>query len=242
MSMVLNYQLSVFGSFKITPKPETITELMPKMNLHPDIMLLPNVVTGQQIEIPTNNITITSNLNFVSTKQQYVVSITDERIDVNYNRVNDEEINIEQFYSFAISILTVLLDFTGTKATRLAVNIQYVYNFSSFPLMHDFGKKVIKEVPYYSDKELSEWSIRLNSESEIKIGEYDEMVNVITDVNSAQDITGKKPAVLFHIDINTSPKNSTSRFDSVSLKSFVDNALERASEIYTGVEGLLRDE
>lgn len=51
MSVALNYQLSVFGKFTITPTPDIIVALMNKINTETKEIFLPNIINSQQIEI-----------------------------------------------------------------------------------------------------------------------------------------------------------------------------------------------
>ena len=86
MATVINYQLSMFGKFSISPTPETISTLMPKINERTKQVFLPNLISSQQIEIPSNRVTAISNLGFVTQDQKYNISILNERIDVTYNK------------------------------------------------------------------------------------------------------------------------------------------------------------
>ena len=44
MATVINYQLSMFGKFSISPTPETISTLMPKINERTKQVFLPNYI------------------------------------------------------------------------------------------------------------------------------------------------------------------------------------------------------
>lgn len=239
MSVALNYQLSVFGKFTIAPLPDVITTLMNKINEETQETFLPNIINNQQIEIPSNRITTTANLGFVTQNQQYSIAILNNRIDVNYNKTDELDVDIETFYAFSVKVLVAIMDYCAIASNRLAINIQRVCEFDSFEKLYSCGKRLVNSAAYYNDKEFTEWSIRINSQVNIELDERQEVLNVITDISSGQDITGQKAACLFHIDINTIPQNQSMRFRKDSLPSFVQNAKAIATVLMGDVERLI---
>ena len=239
ISVALNYQLSVFGKFTITPTPDIIVALMNKINTETKEIFLPNIINSQQIEIMSNKITTIASLGFVTQNQRYSIAILNDRIDVNYNKADDSNIDIETFYDFSVKVLSAVMDYFGIASNRLAINIQQVCEFGSFEDLRMCGKKLVVAAAYYNDKEFSEWSMRTNSQVNIPLGEQQEVVNVITDISSGQDMTGQKAACLFHIDINTAPQNQSMRFNKDSLLSFVQSAETIAVKLIGDVERLV---
>lgn len=239
MSVALNYQLSVFGKFTIAPLPDVITDLMNKINAETQETFLPNIINNQQIEIPSNRITTTANLGFVTQNQQYSIAILNNRIDVNYNKTDNLDVDIETFYAFSVKVLVAIMDYCAIASNRLAINIQRVCEFDSFEKLYSCGKRLVNSAAYYDDKEFTEWSMRINSQVNIELDERQEVLNVITDISSGQDITGQKAACLFHIDINTIPQNQSMRFRKDSLPSFVQNAKAIATVLMGDVERLV---
>lgn len=243
MSTTIHYQLSMFGKYNIAPTPETITNLMSRINTDANRVFVPNIINAQQIEIPTNRITSISNLAFFTQNQQYSITILNERIDINYNKIDSlDEVEFNEFYSFALTILSEIADYSGVKSNRLAMNVQQVCELNSFEQQRDKGKKYVKCVDYYHNKDLAEWSMRTNSQVKIDISNVEEKLNVITEISSAQDISGQKAAVIFHIDINTIPQRNDIRFDKDSLVSFVEKTGPIAKEIIEDVEELIANE
>ena len=242
MSVTLNYQLSIFGKFTIAPLPDVITALMNKINTETQETFLPNIINSQQIEIPSKKITTVANLGFVTQDQQYSIAILNDRIDINYNKVNDSDVDIEMFYAFSVKALVVIMDYFGIASNRLAINIQRICEFDSFEKLQLCGKNLVASAAYYNDKEFAEWSTRINSKVNINLDEHQEMLNVITDISSGQDITGQKAVCLFHIDINTAPQNQSMRFRKDSLPSFVQNAKDIAIRLIGDVERLIMDD
>lgn len=242
MSVALNYQLSVFGRFAIAPLPDVITALMNKINVETQETFLPNIINSQQIEIPSNRIMTTANLGFVTQNQQYTIAILNNRIDVNYNKTGDSDVDIETFYAFSVKALVAIMDYFGIVSNRLAINIQLVCEFDSIKKMRLCGKKLVTSAAYYDDKEFAEWSMRTNSQVDIELDERQEVLNVITDISSGQDITGQKAACLFHIDINTAPQNQSMRFRKDSLPPFILSAKTIAINLIGDVERLIIDD
>ena len=242
MSVALNYQLSVFGKFTIAPRPEIITDLMNKINAETQEIFLPNIINSQQIEISSNRITTIANLGFVTQNQQYSIAILNNRIDINYNKTDDSDVDVETFYAFSVKALVAIIDYFEIVANRLAINIQQVCEFDSFEKMHSCGKKLVASAAYYDDKAFAEWSMRTNSQVSIELDERQEMLNVITDISSGQDVTGQKAACLFHIDINTAPQNQSMRFRKDSLLPFVQNAKAIAIKLIGDVERLIMND
>lgn len=242
MSVALNYQLSVFGKFSIAPLPDVITDLMNKINTETNEIFLPNIINNQQIEIPSNRITINANLGFVTQNQQYNIAILNDRIDVNYNKVDQSNVDLLTFCAFSVKILVAIMDYFKIYSNRLAINIQRVCDFDNFEQLQLCGKKLVRSAAYYMDKEFAEWSMRTNSQVNIELDKHQEVLNVITDISSGQDITGQKAACLFHIDINTSPQNQSMRFGKDSLPAFIENTKDIAIGLINDVERLVIDD
>lgn len=238
MSKAINYQLSIFGKFSIIPTPDTVASLMTKINQTTQKTMLPNMITSQQIEIPSNRISAISNLGFITQDQMYSIAILNDRIDVTYNRVDEKGVSQEDFYAFAVNVLSVIIDNSNIVANRLAANIQFICAMSDFNVMYAKGKELLKNAAYYDNKDYSEWSLRTNALDSINIIGSDEGINVITDISSAQDPTGKA-LIAFHIDINTFPQNTNSRFGKDALEPFVSSIIPIASNIAADMERLI---
>lgn len=239
MSIALNYQLSAFGKFAIVPVPNLITALMEKINAETDETFLPNIINSQQIEISSKKIINVANLGFVSQNQKYSIAILNDRIDVNYNKVDDTDVDMEMFYGFSVNVLSAIMGHCEVLSNRLAINIQRACEFDGFEKLRTCGKKLVVSAAYYDDKELAEWSMRTNSQVTILLDERQEELNVITDISSGQDITGQKAVCLFHIDINTVPQKQSMRFTKDSLSMFVLNTKTIAQKLTSDIERLI---
>lgn len=239
MSVALNYQLSIFGKYTISPTPEIVTSLMTDINKATAELFLPSIINTQQIEIPSNRISTISNLAYTTQDQKFSIAIMNERIDVNYNRVVSTEIAMNDYFDLAEKALNAIMGNSNLMSNRLAINIQMLSELQHIDQFNALGNALIKSANYYNDKSLFEWSTRVNSKSTIRIAEKEEGINTITNISTAQSIQGQKPGLLYHIDINTLPQNEGMRFDKSSLRSFIDNVTPIATQIINDVERLI---
>lgn len=239
MATVLNYQLTIFGTYSIEPSPDTITLLMNAINKATGELFLPNLISGQQVEIPSNRITTISNLGYVTQNQKYNISILNERIDINYHRVDNSDLGISDFYQFAVKALSAIMQECSLKSNRLAANIQVLANAIHEPLIPDLGKKLVASAEYYDDKPFVEWSTRINSISFVQIDNIEEKLNTILSINTAVENPSQRQALLYHLDINTVPQNTTLRFCNTSLAEFTTNVTPIIEKILIDVERLI---
>lgn len=241
MSVALNYQLSIFGKYSIVPSPEIVKELMTEINNATKEAFLPSIISTQQVEVSSNQIKSLSNLGFITADQKFNISILNERIDVNYNRNTDIDVEIDLFYDIAVKALVAIMDHFKLNAYRLAANFQMVCELPDFDKLRTLGNQFVTTAKYYDDKMLCEWSNRVNSQVQVEIADQPEGLNVITEISSAQSVQGK-PAILYHIDINTLPQNQNMRFSSTCIDHFVDKATPIAKGIVADVERLIVNE
>lgn len=238
VAVMINYQLSIFGTYNIVPTPENVTLLMNAVNQATGEMFLPNLISGQQVEIPTNRITTISNLGYVTQNQKYNIAILNDRIDISFNRIDDTELTIVDFYNLAVKALSAIMENSHLQARRLAANIQAVGNTLSEEQIANMGKRVITSAAYYSEKPLVEWSTRINSESSIQISGTDEKLNTILSISTAKSAPTQSTALIYHLDINTLPLLTELRFDAASLNDFVTGVTPIVDVILDDVERL----
>lgn len=242
MPIALNYQFSIFGNYSIIPTPEIVTELMNRINASTSEAFLPNIINAQQIEVSSNQIKSISNLGFITQNHKFSISLLNNRIDINYNRNNDDASpSIDEFFSLGTKCLNEIINYFNLSSYRLAANFQLVFELSNFERLQILGKKFITTAGYYNEKTFCEWSNRVNSQTEINILGTTEGINVITDISSATSVQGE-PAILYHIDINTLPQNQSMRFASPAIEEFSEAVIPTAKEIIADVERLIGNE
>lgn len=241
MSTGLNYQLSIFGDYEIKPTPENMTEIMSIVNQETDMIFLPSLITGQRCDSPGGLIRTTSNLGLVTQDQRYNIAILDDRIDINYNKQNSnlKDPDVDDFYNIASKIIVAIMNNRHVRARRLASNLQMLIDTLSEDAIWELGKKMVSRPDFAKEKPTLEWSCRLNVSTDIPILEKQEDLNVIVDINSARAIADQKLVLLYHIDINTFPKNTDLRFNEGAIPQFTDGATPLAKQIINDIERMV---
>lgn len=239
MGILLNVQLSVFGNYHIDTKPDNITTLMEKLNQLGRFEFLPNVVNGQNIDLLGGKVNIVSNLSFITATRQCQIMCMDERIDCTINYNADTQETIDSALDFTNSVLNVIMDTFPILGNRLAINV----NKLGEPYEGDIkstriGEVLVSNLPYYQDKELVEWSSRSNTQMPVSIGEKEEVLNVISELNIATNNQTQEKTMLCHIDFNTVPQNTGFRFNNEHLTEFVVLGKEIISQLIGQFEGL----
>lgn len=241
MSIGLNYQLSIFGDYNIEPTPQKMTEIMNTVNETGDMIFLPSLITGQRIDSPNGLVQTTSNLGWVTQDQMYNIAILDDRIDINYNKQNNNltDSDIDEFYKMASKLMVALMSNLDVKARRLAVNLQMLIDTLTEDAILKLSEKMIACPIFAKEKPKLEWSYRLNVMGDISIQGKQEELNIITDINTARAIADQKLVLLYHIDINTFPKKTDLRFTKDAIAEFVGGTLPMAKQVLTDVEGMV---
>lgn len=239
MSSILSAQLSVFGNFDVRPTPDKTVKIMSAINVATSEVFLPNIITSQQVEIPANRITSISNLGYVTQNQQYNIAILNERIDFNYRRIDESELDLQTFFLLAHKALSCIIEEESIVANRLAINIQYIAANIPSETMCKIGQSLISFPEAYTNMPLLEWSSRVNSQSNIVVLGKMEMLNTILDISTAVSVQTQEPALLYHLDINTFPQNNKPRFTSEALPDYISGVLPIANTISAQVERLI---
>ncbi len=244
MSFVLNAQLSVFCNVRIEPDPENITALLTEINKLGQYVLLPNLITGQNIDLAAKQVKNITNLAFVTTDQSCQIVCMDNRIDVTINSNPDNpELSLEESVEYANRVLKIIMDKYSIMGNRLALNTSILSNncsdsFEDLRIM----QKMYVPMDYYKGKEVAEWATRINSRILINIGPTTENLNVITDLNAVEDTAGGNKRILCHADINTLAENTGYRFNWEKLSDFSAEVLKIAHSIKISFEGLESDD
>lgn len=223
MGILLNIQLSVFGNYNIEATATNISNLMQKINKLGKFEYLPNIVTGQNIDLIAGKINTTSNLSFITASQLSQIICMDNRIDCLINFNSDYQDTIDDSLQFCQDVLAIIMDNFPILGNRLAVNINELSNSFSPKLFESkLGQSVITVLDFYDDKTLDEWSTRANNRFPIKISGKLETLNVITELTLVQNNqNNNEKRILCHLDINTISENQGFRFRIDDLSSFI---------------------
>lgn len=237
MGMLLNVQVSIFSNYHIEASPANISYLMQKINDLGEYVFLPNIVTGQNIDLVAGKVNTTSNLSFITSDKQGQILCMDDRIDCILNFNADKHGDLEKSIGFCESIIVMLMTEFSITANRLAVNINNVSNTFSAKLIETcFGTNFVSTLDYYKGKVLSEWSTRYNTHVEVEVGEKTETINVITELSEVNRVDLNEKVLLCHLDINTIPENNGYRFTKVDITDFVSETKKIIKHITSNFE------
>lgn len=239
MGIILNIQLSAFINHRIEPNANNISNLMNELNLLKLKEFLPNITTGQTIDLVKGRIDTISNLAFVTADKSGQIICQDERIDCIFNFNQDDKCDFESELQKLEKILLLIMSEYKIVSNRFALNI----NLLSEPYFGElqntiFGKSVVSSLKFYDNREFKEWSMRENSWYPITISNEEDTLNVITELSMVTNDQQNEKRILCHMDINTIPENSGYRFNTDSLNDFVIETGVIAKEIKANFEEL----
>lgn len=239
MGIILNIQLTAFINYRIEPNANNISNLMNKLNSLKIKEFLPNITTGQTIDLIKGKINTISNLTFVTSDNDAQIICQDERIDCIFNFNQDDRCNFESELQKLKTILLLIMTEYKIISNRFALNINLLSESYWEELQNTkFGQNVVSPLSFYNNKEVKEWSMRENSWHPIVISNEEDTLNVITELSMVTNDQQTEKRILCHMDINTIPGNSGYRFNKDSLNEFVKETSSIAEEIKTNFEGL----
>ncbi len=241
MGVVLNFQLTAFSNNKIEPNAKNISMLMEKINSLNIKEFLPNVTTGQRIDMVKGKMESISNLGFITADQSGQIMCQDGRIDCFFNFTPDTQGDFEQNIKNIKLIFKQLLKENQVIANRLAFNVNLLSDSYVGDLRNKgFGYNMESTLDFYKGKELKEWSSRENVRHKIQISNMDEILNVITELSMVTSNPGEEKRLFCHMDINTIYENVKYRFGYESIDEFVDETKKIIVNIKNNFEELAK--
>ena len=197
MGILLNVQLSVFGNCNIKTTAANISNLMQKINRLGKFEYLPNIVSGQSIDLLEGKINTTSNLSFITASQLSHIICMDNRIDCLLNFNSEYQDTISNGLQFFQDVLAIIMYNFPILGNRLAININELSDSFSPELFNtELAQSVISVLDFYKDKSLDEWSTRANNQFPIQISGKTEILNVITELTLAQSSQNNEKRIL----------------------------------------------
>lgn len=239
MGIVLNIQLSAFVNRRIEPNASNISNLMDKLNQLKIKEFLPNITSGQTIDLIKMKVDTIYNLAFVTADKSSKIICQDERIDCIFNFDQNDKCDFEGELQKLKKILFLVMTEYNIFSNRFALNVDLLSKPYSGEFQNTiFGKKAASLLKFYTDRKLKEWSMRENSWCPITISAQEEMLNVITELSMVTNDQQNEKRILCHMDINTIPDNSEYRFVADSLNDFTHETCAIAKEIKANFEEL----
>ncbi len=222
MGTLLNVQLSVFGNYHIEASVANVTRLMQKLNELGRYEYLPSIVPAQNIDFMTGRVNTTSNLSFVASSNRSQILCMDNRLDCLMNFSTEDVENWEDCVQFCESVMDIIMGEYPIVGNRLAINI----NVLGQPIQGEvqetaLGQHIVSVLDFYKEQSLNEWSTRANSRIPMEINNQSEILNVITELNLAQNNENNERRVMCHLDVNTVPEKQDFRFAKESVHAFI---------------------
>lgn len=243
MDKVLNYQMSLFGTFtNVQPNIDLTMKIFESLK---DEGFIPGTAQVNTLNPIENKMISETRLQMLSTDKAWSVVFLAERIDINYSFVGgDNGINsLDEVSEKTTRICEkAFAPIAATTGTRLAVNGQFLLKKMNENKKKTFISRFITAPKVYEGKPLTEWNVRYNSLTSIDTGENSSensnyIINIgdIIGIDSQTGVTELRTAV--GIDINTSPNNLESRYTVKELLYFSEGALAKMKATLTEIEG-----
>jgi len=212
----LKYQASIFlVANDITPTPDNITTLI---DLFRDKELVPNTFR----EISPGSPAPRGRLRLSSPNNEWNIKIASMRIDIEKNPISLKENNLGNVNDFCLEVT----DFFGRiiskfpkKANRVSLGTIFLLKEMAESNLSEVYPRLFKPPEFYATSPPFEWNWRSASRVPFISGEFNENLNVITQVNRAKVEIGLNDEISFSdriqlsLDLNTSQENTEYRFD-----------------------------
>jgi hypothetical protein len=226
--IIARYQASLFGNFEdIRPSPEIISKLL---MLFRDKKLLPNTFQ----EISANAPGPQTRLRLSSENNQWNLNFATNRLDIEQiPRTDTKEKDIgtvEEFVKQACELFSRVLTEFKRRGNRISLITSGLLKEMSEEQLADIYNRLFKTIPFYHDNHAFEWNSRSVAKLPTVIGELEESINVITQINR---VRGKTLAPIDAIefdriqiafDINTIQENKETRFKIETVELFLSEA------------------
>lgn len=237
--IISRVQVSVFCNHRIEPIAENISYLMTELEKITSKTYLPSVTTVQNIDMLTNQIRAVPNLLMKTADQSSQITCMDNRIDSVI--IGSDQLNpptLESYVNTAVAAISIVLRKFNVDGNRLALN---VYSWGQPRPGLVFKANEISShssvLAYYTEKELFEWSSRVNTRVGTEIRGKQEILNVLTDLSIIRNEIDNMRRLQCLVDINTIGENTAMRFNPEDLSPFCSESVAIANEIINDVRG-----
>lgn len=244
MDKVLNFQISLFGSFtNVHPNIELTMQINDSLR---DEGFVPGTIQVNTFNPIEQKMKSETRLQMVSTDRVWSVVFFAERIDVNYSYQGGEKeiASLDEVSEKAKTICRkAFAPIAATTGTRLAVNGQFLLGIMDESSKKEFISRFLIQPKVYNDGSLSEWSVRFNSLTGIHTSETSfESCNFIINLGDIIGIDAKTGVANLRtsvgIDINTSPENIENKYTINELLYFSCGAIENMKKALAEIEGV----
>ena len=163
MGIFTNVQLSIFCNTTASVTPNQITKAMMELNDLGINSFLPNVVNGQNLNLLSGKVEKVTNISFISTDQKYNIACLDRRVDISYNNSINDINGLKTILEQCTKLIDSIIEIYGFTANRLAINLNILGKEHDKVLSDTKFKNLAKSLKYYDNKDIYEWSSRINT-------------------------------------------------------------------------------
>lgn len=241
MEMVSNvmYKFSVFGDFsQLKYSSDNMKKLL---DVKAEKILIPNVISQAGLSG-----TVEQRMQLVSTDHTIIISVLQERIDVEIYSDKQTGFGSEHFRKIVLQLVELMrqihLVFQEeiSDATRMALVARYVYFDISDEIKAGFRDRFVNTLDFYKDKMTDEFFVNIVGNITYKINNKDEVMNVVTVITRlfpSQGIGVDIPVDGYQIDfdINTMPQNKENRFNPEVYDEFAKQFEKTIAELRNSV-------
>lgn len=227
MEKVLNFQISLFGSFANIqpdlPLAETIATSLRDDDFLPSIAVV-NAVDPIKKQIITEN-----KLQMEAKDHSWHVIFFSERINIDYTYPGGEA-----YFSDVKSVIErgkeicshTFASIAETTGVRIAVNGRFLVKDLTDEEKQAFIRKFIVIPTIYGNRPITEWNVHFNAPQEICFGDKRELCNDIVEVYDIIGIDPKNktinPRLAIGLDINTNLANQELKYTYEDMLYFAD--------------------
>ena len=236
MAKIIRIQISVFVDKKIEVSSENIAKIMGQLKQNLGLDFLPSVLNAQRINALTGNIENIQDLSFFNKDNSNQLLLSTGRVDytINFSETN----NNMDIVKTGVKVIQLIMKNGNLRGNRLALNVDYLSD--SHEDAKGFLGKDLSRLSFYNDKEIKEWSSRINAEYEVKLLDNREKLNVITDFTHEYNLNDGKSYIRCHSDINTLAEKSDMRFSAEIIDEFTEQAINIYDCIKTDLDQRVR--
>ncbi len=230
----LRYQTVLFGNFEdIGPKPDVLKYFIDKFS---DKELIPTTFQELTPHGPINRFSL------ITSDEVWSIGFSINRLDIQKTNKNvgvTEMGNLERFILDIKGIVKVIHDKFPRKFNRLSLVTRYLLKQMDGKEFSAIYHKLNNSIDIYKKNEIANWKNRTVARIPFKIGEKEELFNVISEINRIKgtlNINSKVEnidRVELHFDLNTFQGNTDYRFNYDLYNSFLDVACNLESELKT---------
>lgn len=243
MDKVVNFQISLFGSFiNIQPNQEITMRLVSMLT---EENMFPGTATVSSVDPVQKKVETETRLQMVSQDKTWKIVFFQERIDFVYNYLGGGEYytDLNEIFEKGVNLINRTFScFSDTTGNRLAVNGTVILPEMTNEETDMFINRFTAQVSPFKNKHFDEWNVRYNIRKQLPVSEdkNEECNNIINmgNVVGLNTQTGEHlRRMSIGIDINTVPEHVGNRFKYENLLYFAKNAKKEMQDIIAAIEG-----